>query len=368
MLYKEYGNTGKKVSAIGMGGMRFKKEDYLDGDYEKCAEIVKCAYQNGVNYFDTAPGYCDDKSELILGAAFRQMKGTFYVSTKCGLWNAKTADDARRMLEQFLKRLNVERITFYHMWNMKTMDDYYEYMKKGGIYEGAKKAQEEGLIEHLCFSTHMPGEDIATVAQSGAFDGVTLGYNALNFAYRQKGVDACHACGMGVVTMNPLGGGIIPQHPEYFSFINQSSGDSLAVAALKFIVAQKEITVALNGTASVQEMKEGVLAAENVRPSTKRDLDEMKKNLTGKLNELCTGCGYCNECPVGVPIPRLMDGYNDYILSGRKESIESRMRNHWGLGIQSAADCIKCGKCEKLCTQKLPIIRRLGEISDLLNP
>ncbi|MFW6257091.1 MAG: aldo/keto reductase, partial [Bacillota bacterium] len=70
MLYKEYGNTGKKVSALGFGGMRF---DVENNSIEVNAELVRKASELGINYFDTAPGYCNDKSELIFGTAFTDM-------------------------------------------------------------------------------------------------------------------------------------------------------------------------------------------------------------------------------------------------------------------------------------------------------
>ena len=122
MIYKEFGSTGKKVSAIGFGGMRFLAEEYKK-DIKICAELVIDAHKKGINYFDTAPGYCDDKSEIIMGEAFKHMKyGDFYVSTKCALWNAEDADGVRRMIEQSLKRLNVPKITFYNLWCILRFD------------------------------------------------------------------------------------------------------------------------------------------------------------------------------------------------------------------------------------------------------
>ena len=367
MIYKEYGRTGKKVSAVGFGGMRFSEEAYRAGDLESCAGVVRRAFELGVNYFDTAPNYCGENSQKILGLAFSHMpREKFYVSTKCGLWNAKDGNEARQVLEKSLKELGVEKINFYHLWCIKTWDDFEQYMKKGGIYEAALKAKDEGLIEHICFSTHMSGPDIAKVAEKGLFEGVTLGYNAVNFAYRREGVVACHKAGMGVVVMNPLGGGLIPRHPDYFSFIRRNETDSLSVSALKFIVSQPEITVALSGMSSVAEAEENVLAGDNVVPSTKADLDEMAAHLSRDLNALCTGCSYCDHCPVGVPIPKLMDSFNEHVLSGGKdEPIKSRILGHWGIDGKLAKNCVKCGKCEKLCTQKLPIIDRLQHIAGL---
>ncbi len=365
MIYKMFGKTGKMVSVIGMGGMRFKKEEYADGNLEKPAAIVLRAFEQGVNYFDTAPGYCDNTSERIYGEAFKTMKGkgTFHVSTKCGLWNAKNSSDTRRMIEKSLQTMGLEKLDFYNMWCAKTLEEYREFLKKDGIYEGALQAQREHLIDHICFTTHMSGEDIAKVANDGLYEGVTLGYNAVNFAYRQKGIEACHAAGLGVVIMNPLGGGIIPSNPDYFSFLKRGD-DSLAVSALKFIISQDLATVAIPGYSSVAEVDENVKAAENLRPATKGYLEEMATHLTTELNALCTGCSYCDSCPVDIPIPKLLESYNNFILSkGNMTQVKNRLKNHWGIDGSLAATCTACGQCETLCTQKLPIIKRLAEIA-----
>jgi predicted aldo/keto reductase-like oxidoreductase len=364
VIYREFGKTGKKVSIIGMGGMRFKQEEYEGGSYEKSSEIVKRAYQLGVNYFDTAPDYCDGHSEKIYGHAFKSMdRSKFYVSTKCGLWNAKNSSDAWKMIEQSLKRMNLEKIDFYNMWSILTLDDYKEYLKKDGIFEAAMQAKEQGLIDHICFTTHLSGEDIAKVANDGIYEGVTLGYNAINFAYRQEGIDACHKANLGIVTMNPLGGGIIPQNPSYFEFLKEGD-DSLVVSALKFILSQNKATLAIPGFSSVEEVEEAVKATKNLNNVPSDYLEKMALNLTEELNTLCTTCGYCDSCPELIPIPQLLESYNMHILTkGDDKKMFGRMENHWGVDPQWAAKCIACGQCEELCTQKLPIIERLDYIA-----
>src|SRR6516165_3056413 len=98
MIYKDYGKTGKKVSILGFGGMRFRKEDY-ERDPELSAQVVRRASELGVNYFDTAPFYCDDRSEEIFGLAFKKMPNPFYVSTKSNVNSEPTADSLRRKLD-----------------------------------------------------------------------------------------------------------------------------------------------------------------------------------------------------------------------------------------------------------------------------
>ena len=365
MIYNNYGTTGKKVSAIGFGGMRFLPHEY-EKDKSIAAQLVKYAFDNGITYFDTAPGYCQDVSEDIFGEAFKSMKyGDFYVSTKCGLWNATDADGARRMVERSLRRMNIPKITFYNLWCIKNMDEYRQMIAPGGIYDGILKAQQEGLIEHICCTTHANGAETAEIIDGGLVEGVTLGYNAINFAYRRAGLAACQAANKGVVVMNPLGGGEIPRNPERFGFLADGTDDSVAVSALKFLVAHKEITVTLPGFSTAAEIDDAISATKNLPTINQAYLDKLAAKLGEELNTLCTACAYCDECPKGIPVPKLLESYNAALME-QPTNIEKttfRLRDHYGITAAAAQGCIECGICERLCTQKLPIIERLKEIA-----
>jgi predicted aldo/keto reductase-like oxidoreductase len=362
MIYKPYGKLGFDVSAISFGGMRFSYEK--DGSIEKNAALVHYAFGKGINYFDTAPGYCDDFSEKIMGAAFKTMpRKDFVVSTKCGLWNATTADEALERIDKSLNALGVDYIDIYNLWSLKTMEEYEKFTKKGGVYEGVLKARDRGLIKNICLTAHMNSADIAAIAQTGQFEGITLGYSALNFAYRQEGVEACIGKKMAVVTMNPLSGGIIPQYADRFGFINAESGDSVVVAALKFIISQKGITSALVGFNNEAEVDEALLATENLYEMTPERMAEQCAYLQRGMNSLCTGCGYCDSCPSGVPIPKLLDSYNQVVLTGDGKEAINRLKNFWDLNTDEARKCTQCGQCEPLCTQKLPIMQRISELT-----
>ena len=177
MWTKPYGRTGKQISAVGFGGMRFANQDDIEGN----AEIVRYGHSHGINYFDTAPGY--GKSEDIFGAAFKHMdRESFYVSTKSG--KAK-GDDLRADLERSLQRMGLEKIDVFHIWYVLSPEVWKQRLE-GGAVATALKAKDEGLIDHLAVSSHMPGEDLAQVLREGPFEGVTLGYCAINFPYRDR--------------------------------------------------------------------------------------------------------------------------------------------------------------------------------------
>jgi uncharacterized protein len=274
MEYKVYGKTGKKISAIGFGGMRFIRGE-KGYDLDACAELVRKANELGINYFDTAPGYNEDMSEVIFGHAFKNMPGKFYIATKSMM---RDGEKLRADLEKSLKRFNTSKIDFFHIWTIKTMEDYKERMKKGGAYEAAAKAKKEGLIDHLVFSTHCSGSEIETIVKDGVFEGVTLGYNILNFPFRQQGIKAAYEHGMGVAVMNPLSGGIIPRRSEMFEYLKNPDDVTPVTAALRFLVSHREITTLLCGTSNMKELLENVKAGEKIRDfpeSKKKEIQEI---------------------------------------------------------------------------------------------
>ncbi len=358
MWTKKYGKTGKDVSVIAFGGMRFPKPEDIDGS----AEIVTYAHSKGINYLDTAPYYCNDKSEEIFGAAIRQMKrDSFYISSKCGSADGK---EFRASLEKSLKRLNVDYIDFFHVWCLLFPHQLGERVEKGAV-PAALKAKEEGLIKHLVVSTHLNGEDIATVLDSGYFEGMTIGYNAINFPFRAKGLEAAAKHNVGVVTMNPLGGGLIPRNAERLAFIKGPQDKDVVQAAIRFNISQPAITAALVGFANKAEVDQAVAAVEDFKPYPADHIERVKGHITSSFEGFCTGCGYCLPCPSDVEIPKLMDAYNLKILENKDDAVTNRLKWHWGMAPDAAAACIQCGDCEGRCTQHLPIRERLEAIAAL---
>ena len=368
MIYKQYGKTGKKVSAVGFGGMRFDTKLSKD----KNAELLLHAYDKGINYFDTAPNYCRDQSEDIYGIAMKQMRSVrdkIYVSTKGMPTEIKTADQARVAVEKSLKRLNLEKIDFYFVWCVRKVEHYEMAMKKGGLYDGLLKCKEEGLIDHIAISSHLQGTKISRVLEKGEFEGVLLGVNILNFLYRWEGVLRANEMGLGVLAMNPLAGGVIPQYADQLRFLAES-GESPVETALRFCISCPQITITLTGFTTKEHIDTACRVADTCRPFSPEDIERIKKHLAENMNSLCTGCGYCLKgCPENIPIASYMQFYNKKILFGKTEAEminDIDGQHHWGILVErpaSADACSKCGRCEEACTQHLNIIERLREIA-----
>jgi uncharacterized protein len=355
MLYRPYGSTGEKISVISAGGMRFANPEKIEAN----AEVLLHAYRSGVNYFDTAPGYCADKSEEIVGAALRQMKkGTFLVATKSSSEDPKTL---REHIDRSLKRLGVERIDFFHIWCILSMDGW---RKRAEALKAAQKARDEGLIRHLVVSSHLGGADLQAVLEEGHFEGVTMGYSAINFPFRRQAVEAARRLNLGVVAMNPLGGGLIPQNARRFDFLREPADRNVVEAGLRFVISTPGMTSALVGFTTKEHVDQAVAALEGFTPYEEPHFARVQEQVLDSFDELCTGCGYCLPCPEGLAIPKLMDAYNMQLLNtGAGNHIANRLRWHWDLKPEAAGACSLCGQCEDKCTQHLPIRERMKAVA-----
>jgi len=199
----------------------------------------------------------------------------------------------------------------------------------------------------------------------GVFEGVLFGYSAYNFQTRQEAFDAIRAKKLGAVIMNPLGGGVIPDHPELFKHICRE-GESTVTAALRILWDHPEITITLVGFDTMEHLNEALQATNGYKPRTLAELEETKAKTSASFEGICTGCAYCDNCPVGIPIPEYMDAYNQKLLNkdkNEKDPIGNRLKWHWNIDRSTAGKCTACGQCEEACTQHIDIIKRLKEIA-----
>ncbi len=359
MIYRELGKTGRRVSVIGFGGMRFRAID----DRDACAAALERALALGITYFDTATGYFKGKSEERFGEVLADQP--VLISTKS---SADTADGLRRDLDGALRRLRRPRVDILHIWCVMTFEEYRQ-RRAGGAVAAAQQARAEGLVGEVFLSTHMDGAAIAEALRDGDFAGVTLGFSAINAPYRAAGVAAAARRGLAVVCMNPLGGGVIPRNAERFAFLQGPDDRSVAEGALRYVVGAPGVSAALVGCADVAEVEAAAAAVTPFVPWTPARAAALRERLSRELDRLCTGCEYCVAgCPVRVPIPPLMMAYNQRLLGGGDAAVRRALSFEWDLKPAAADACTACGACEKVCTQKLPVIARLKHIAGLQAP
>lgn len=365
MQYTSFGRTGQEVSILGFGGMRFD----MDRPERENLALIRHALDKGITYFDTAPKYCGGKSEILFGKALRPHRDKVVLSTKGMPTEYDTAKKAVAAVKASLKAMRTDVIDFYHVWCILRMEHYDLAMRPGGQYEGLLRCQEDGLIRHILFSTHQQGPDIRRLIEDGHFAGVLLGMNILNFPYRWDGLLAAREQGVGTIAMNPLAGGTIPRHADRLRMLCTRPGETPTRAALRFALACPQIDITLNGFSTPAHIDEACEIADTAVPLTDADIDTLRARLGSEMNAICTGCGYCEGCPVSIPVPAYMQVYNarqmfDTPPSAMREELESHRK--WGLlagGGAEASACIQCGYCQTRCTQHLPILDRLRTLA-----
>ncbi|MHC4222217.1 MAG: 4Fe-4S dicluster domain-containing protein, partial [Planctomycetota bacterium] len=160
-------------------------------------------------------------------------------------------------------------------------------------------------------------------------------------------------------------GGIIPQHPQRFEFVKTQNDETVNEAALRFLINDKRITTSLVGLSNKEQLAEAVKAVDGFKPINDQGVSKIRDGVKEAFNELCTGCRYCDKCPEGIEVPKLMGAYNYYALSGEPMDMIKHLQNHWWLKLDEddlSSRCTQCRECEKACTQKIDICRRLEEM------
>ena len=378
MIYKPFGNTGIQLSALGFGAMRLPMADKDHVDDEKAVPLMQKAFELGVNYIDTAPYYCGRDSERAVRLALKGWRDRVYLSTK------NPAKDSinnkwRTNLEKSLETLDTEYIDFYHFWGIN-LETFRGMEKPGGPIDDAKKALDEGLIKHLCFSFHDKPENMKPILDSGLFTSVLCQYNLLDRS-NEENIALAREKGLGVIIMGPVGGGRLGAPSDVVKGLIKTEIASSAEMALRFVLANPNVNIALSGMENEQMLAENVRVASIKGQLTEDELTQVKAMLdeNKRLMDLyCTGCNYCMPCPQHINIPhlfRLMNYHKVYKLTDyakgeyqkTKVPLDDRAEQwakNFGL---DASHCIECGACETKCPQKLEIIKQLKETHKALD-
>ncbi len=375
MQYTEFGRTGIQVSRLGFGCMRFPSRE-VDGkkvfDEEESIRMMHRAMELGVNYFDTAPGYCEKQSEIIVGKALKGRRDQVYLSTKYPSEEA-SGDDLERKLETSLKKLDTDYIDFYHMWGISLKTFVERLDTPDGPMARARKLRDAGVIRHISFSFHDAPENMIEIIRrgEGVFASVLCQYNLLDRA-NEDAIAYAHEQGLGVTIMGPVGGGRLGAPSKVIQDLLPGKVQSSAEMALRFVMNNRNVNIALSGMSSMDMVEENAAVASNMEPLTPEEEARIAASLeeNRRLADLyCTGCNYCMPCPKGINIPeifKMMNYHRVYGLTKFARDNYARIGKDPWLNFQNAAACVQCGACEKKCPQHLHIREQLRAAHEAL--
>lgn len=372
--------NGDRLSALGFGAMRLQMLEDGTVDAPRAIAQIRTAVDNGVNYIDTAYPYLGGQSEVIVGKAIRDgYREKVKIATKLPRWLVEKPADMDRLLDEQLKKLDIDQIDYYlvHALDGGTWDKMVEL----GIADFLDRAVADGRIGNAGFSFHGVGDDFIRIVDAYPWVFCQIQYNFLDTQNQAgtRGLKYAAEKGLGVIIMEPLRGGNIslPVPPPEVQEIWDSAEvrRSPVEWALRWVWNAPEVTVVLSGMNEEEHIRQNLAIAGEAAASslTEAELDLVGK-AAAKYGELmavpCTGCGYCVPCPVGVRIPLCFEKLNhlhlfkDEMVAKYQYAVllSDTMSGNSGY----ASQCVECGECLEKCPQHIDIPEVLKQVVDEL--
>ena len=374
MKYRKdkYGND---LSVLGYGCMRFPKK-HGKIVMETAEQLLCRAVEQGINYFDTA--YIYPGSEAALGEIFEKngLRTRISIATKLPHYLIKNREGLDKLFEEELRRLRTDYIDYYLMHMLNDIEAWQRLLDLG-IGEWIAEKKRSGAIRQVGFSYHGNTDMFCKILDAYDWDFCQVQYNYLDEHSQagRRGVEYAHSKGIPVIIMEPLRGGkLVNQLPEKGRQIiaDYPVQRSAAEWGLRWLWDQEEVTVVLSGMGSEFMLEENLRIASESRvgqiPEEERNLYvQVVRAINETVKVGCTGCGYCQPCPMGVDIPGAFAAYNRWYGEDRKNAFMDYLKcTTFRKNSTGAGNCIGCGKCEKHCPQNIPIRKELQEVQKTL--
>ncbi|MGM9664203.1 MAG: aldo/keto reductase [Eubacteriales bacterium] len=355
---------------FGFGCMRLPMQgDKVD--YDEFNRMIDAFMGSGFNYFDTAHGYLEGKSETALRDCLvaRYPRDTYILANKLTKTFFKTEEDIRPFFESQLKICGVDYFDFYLMHAQSK--EIFAHFKNCRAYETALEFKKEGRIRHFGISFHDTAdvlEQILSEYPQIEFVQIQLNYVDYDDPAVQSGkcLEVCRKYGKPVIVMEPVKGGNLVNLPEEAKkHLDELHGGSPASYAVRFAAGCEGVFMTLSGMSNLSQMEDNLSYMKDFRPLDERELNAVRKVcevfLSRKLIP-CTACRYCVAgCPKNISIPDLFacmntkNIYHDWNADFYYHNVHTKNKG-------KASDCIKCGKCEAICPQHLPIRKLLEDV------
>ena len=356
---------------FGFGCMRLP----MNGDQVDIAETTRMVDEflaQGFNYFDTAHGYIGGKSELALKECLtsRYPREAYSLTDKLTDSYFKTETDIRPFFESQLEACGVDYFDFYLMHAQNA--DNFKKFKACRAYETAFALKAEGRIRHVGLSFHDRAEVLDQIlTEYPQIEVVQIQFNYLDYddiaVQSRKCYEVCRKHGKPVLVMEPVKGGSLVNLPEEAKkVLDDLHGGSPASYAIRFAAGFPGMMMVLSGMSNMEQMKDNLSYMRDFKPLNETELAAVNKvqEIFHKMNMIpCTACRYCVEgCPKQISIPDLFAIMNIKQLHHDWNADYYYEEVHTAPG-RRASDCLKCGKCEKICPQHLPIRKLLEDVA-----
>lgn len=390
--------TGDKVSLLGYGCMRWPTKPAPDSDgnvldQDAVNELVDYAIAHGVNYFDTAPVYCQGFSERVTGNALkRHLREKFFIATKMSNQRNYTRENSLKLYHQSFKELQVDYIDYYLLHSVgggegiKTFNDRFI---DNGVLDFLLKEREARRIRNLGWSFHGTVDVFDYVlAMDVKWDFVQIQLNYVDWRHASgRNVNAEYLYGelekkgIPTVIMEPLQGGRLSNLNDHLiaRLKQRAPQNSVASWAFRFAGTWPGILTVLSGMTYMEHLQDNLRTYSPLQPLTEEEKDFLEDTAQLKLKFPtipCNDCKYCMPCPYGLDIPGILVHYNKCVNEGNipKSSQDANYREARRIflmgydrsvpKLRQASHCTSCDQCSPMCPQSIDIPKELTRIDE----
>ena len=378
---------GEDIKKLGFGLMRLPKIGEAI-DIEQTKKMVDMFLEAGFTYFDTAWAYPGSEDAIRQALVERYPREKFQLATKNAAWiNCKTREEAVNQFETSLKQTGAGYFDFYLLHNLgesrtKYFDDY-------NMWDFVQEQKAKGLIRHVGFSFHSTPEELDAILNTHPeMEFVQLQINYADWDYPAVQSRRCYEVarkhGKPVIIMEPVKGGMLANPPESVQKILKDAEPEMSVAswAIRFAAHLEGIITVLSGMSNVEQMQDNLSYMKDFKGLTAAEEATLKQaqEALAKIPLIpCTTppvcarssssvCNYCAKvCPMNIGVSGSFTAMNYYTLY--KDLAAAKHQENWlvtGHGKKKAAECIKCGACEKACPQHIKIREELVKVNETL--
>lgn len=366
MIYRKFQDL--ELSALGLGAMRLPTVGGQEGCIDEAAtrEMVDYAMKSGINYYDTAYGYHNGQSEIVMGKILKDYpRESFYLASKFPGYDPTNIPKGKEIFEEQLKKCQVEYFDFYLFHNVNSVNiDPYLDDESNGLYSYLMEQKRNGRIRHLGFSVHgdydITKRFLEAYGQDIEFCQIQLNWIDYDYQEAKRKIELLNEYKIPVWVMEPLRGGRLSTLPEDYAAKLRALRPNETVPgwAFRFLQTIPTVCVTLSGMSNMEQLKQNIETFRTDEPLSGTEWDALMEVQKAMFNEKtlpCTACRYCTSyCPKELDIPALISVYNDHALTSNELvvpawQLEPVPEEKW------PSACIGCRSCEAVCPQEIKI-------------